>query len=587
MNPCNNHSAGPSRRGVITAAGLGALGAIAGRPAAATPIFTVPAAYATLPTPPNFPAGIPLYQQAYQNWSEEITIEAAWTFAPQTPAEVVTVANWCSANGYTLRAKGIGHNWSPILVPSGADVSKVILADTTKYLTAVSISTATTPKTVTCQTGITMDALLPRLTTAGVGFAAIPAPGNITVGGMLAINAHGSAIPAPGESRPAGMSYGSLSNLILALTAVVWDPGQSAYALKTFQRGDPGIGPLLSHLGRAFITEVTLQAGTLQRLRCQSWYDRQVTDVFAPPASAGPNSFAALLSGGGRIEVIWFPFTTVPWIKLWTVSPTKPWFSTQVSGPYAYTFANFVNQSQSDFLKKVVTGDVSSTPSFENGQMAIVGSGLITTGTWDIWGWSNDVYRYVQSTTLRIVEAGFAVLTSRANIQRVVSEFYAQYVSKINDYQAVGDYPMNGPIEIRVTGLDQPGEVDGVAGAAVPSLSSVRPRPDHPEWDVCVWLDMGTLPGTPKCDQFYAEMEQWIWSNYTGSYATVRPEWSKAWAITPAAAWSDQSSLTSRIPAAMNAAQPANDDFDTARAALNAYDPARIFSNPFLDTLLP
>lgn len=583
MNPSTNHPAGPSRRGVIIAAGLGALGAVAGW----TPVFTVPAAYATIPTPPNFPAGIPLYQQAYQNWSEEITIEAAWTFAPQTPAEVVTVANWCKANGYTLRAKGIGHNWSPILVPSGADVSKVILADTTKHLTAVTINMAATPKTVTCQTGITMDALLPQLTTAGVGFAAIPAPGNITVGGMLAINAHGSAIPAPGETRPTGMSYGSLSNAILALTAVVWDPGQSAYALKTFHRGDPGIGPLLAHLGRAFITEVTLQAGTLQRLRCQSWYDRQVTDVFAPPASAGSNSFAALLSGGGRIEVIWFPFTTVPWIKLWTVSPAKPWLSTQVSGPYAYTFANFINQSQSDFLKKVVTGDVSSTPTFENGQMSIVGSGLITTGTWDIWGWSNDVYRYVQSTTLRIVEAGFAVLTSRANIQRVVSEFYTQYVSKINAYQAAGDYPMNGPIEIRVTGLDRPSEVDGVSGAVVPSLSSVRPRPDHPEWDVCVWLDMGTIPGTPKCDQFYSEMEQWIWSNYTGSYAAVRPEWSKAWAITPAAAWSDQSALTGRIPAAMNAALPANDNFDTARAALDAYDPARIFSNPFLDTLLP
>jgi FAD/FMN-containing dehydrogenase len=574
-----------SRRGMLAATGLGALGAATGW----IPVFQIPAASAasTLTTPPNFPGSISLYQQAYQNWSEEITVEAAWTFAPATPADVVTVANWCKANGYTLRAKGVGHNWSPLLVPSGADVSKVILADTKVHLTAVSINTSGSPKRVTCQTGVLMDTLLPQLTSAGVGFAAIPAPGNITVGGVLAINAHGSAIPASGESRPNGMSYGSLSNAILSLTAVVWDAGQGAYVLKTFQRGDAAIKPFLAHLGRAFITEVTLQVGAVQRLRCQSWYDRQVTDVFAPPASAGSNSFASLLAGGGRIEVIWFPFTTVPWIKLWTVKSAKPLLSKQVSGPYSYTFANFINQGESDFLSKVIAGNVSTTPTFENGEMAIVGSGLITTGTWDIWGWSNDVYRYVESTTLRIVEAGYAVVTSRANIQRVVSEFYTQYVAKINAYKANGDYPMNGPIEIRVTGLDKPGEVDGVSGAATPPLSSVRPRPDHPEWDVCVWLDMGTIPGTPKCDQFYAEMEQWIWSNYTGSYATVRPEWSKAWAVASGGAWSDHTILTSTIRTAMNAGQPASDNFDTARAALNAADPYRIFSNPFLDVLLP
>ncbi|MCW2885716.1 MAG: binding protein [Streptosporangiaceae bacterium] len=37
----------------------------------------------------------------------------------------------------------------------------------------------------------------------------------------------------------------------------------------------------------------------------------------------------------------------------------------------------------------------------------------------------------------------------------------------------------------------------------------------------------------------------------------------------------------------MNAGQPSNDNFDTARATLNRYDPNRVFSNTFLDTLLP
>src|SRR5207245_3135495 len=106
---------------------------------------------------------------------------------------------------------------------------------------------------------------------------------------------------------PTGMRYGTLSNSILSLTAVVWDSTQNTYALRTFQRSDPAISPLLSHLGRAFITEVTLQVGPVQRMRCQSWYDRQVTDVFAPPASAGSNSSAGLPSGGGRVRGVGSP----------------------------------------------------------------------------------------------------------------------------------------------------------------------------------------------------------------------------------------------------------------------------------------
>jgi FAD/FMN-containing dehydrogenase len=574
-----------SRRGVLAAAGVSALGTALGW----TPAFRIPAAGAAggLPASPDFPSGIRLYRQAYRNWSEEITIDAAWTCAPKTPADVVTIANWANANGYRVRAKGMAHNWSPTLLPNGADVGKVVLVDTTEHLTRVSITSSGSPRTVTAQTGVTMDRLLGRLESAGLGLATAPAPGDITLGGALTVNAHGSAVPATGESRPTGMGHGTLSNLVRSLTAVVWDSSQSRYVLKTFQRADPAIKAFLTHLGRAFVTEVTLQTGTNQRLRCQSRYDIPIADVFAAPSSAGPNSFASLLDGCGRIEVIWFPFTTVPWIKLWSVRPSRPGESRKVNGPYNYTFADSIDQRTSHYVKQIVSGNVWVTPAFAKSAMALVASGLIATGTWDLWGWSKNTLLYVKPTTLRVVQAGYAIVTSRADVQRVVSEFYERYASKINAYRAGGDYPMNGPIEIRVTGLDEPGDLDGVSGAVTPQLSSVRPRPDHPEWDVCVWINMATIPGTPKADRFYADMERWIWSHYTGSYATVRPEWSKAWAVTAAGAWTDSPMLTSKIKAALNAGQPSNDDFDTARATLNAYDPHRIFSNTFLDTLLP
>ncbi|HZR51887.1 MAG TPA: cholesterol oxidase substrate-binding domain-containing protein [Streptosporangiaceae bacterium] len=577
-------SPGPSRRAFLAGAGVATaatVGAAAATTLGWTPAFRIsPAEAATATPPPNFPAGIPIYQQAYTNWSNAIAIDNVWTCQPTSANDVVTLANWAHASNYRLRAKGMSHGWSPTLLPPGNAGAGYVLLDTTKYLTQTNISNGT----LTAQTGVTMDTLTTELAAAGYGFAAIPAPGDLTLGGVLAINAHGSAIPANGETKHAGWTYGSMSNLILSLTAVVWDPASNQYTLKTFQRTDPDIRPFLAHLGRAFVTEVTMQLAANYNLRCQSWFDVPASTLFAPPASAGSSSFASYVTGAGRLEVIWFPFTGNPWLKVWSLAPSKPLFSSKVTSPYNYSFTYGITSSEQSFFNEVVQGDTSGTPAFEEAAISLVGSGLIATGTWDIWGQSQNTLLYVKPDTARIVEAGFAILTSRANIQRVVSDFYAQYVSVLSSFQANGQFPMNGPIEIRVTGLDQPSDVN-VSGAQQPILSSVRPRPDNPAWDVAVWLDMGTLPVTPGYSQFYAQMESWIWSHYTGSYATVRPEWSKAWACTSTSPWTNPGILASTIPAAVSAGQASNDGWPAAISILNRYDPGKVFSSPFLDTL--
>jgi FAD/FMN-containing dehydrogenase len=579
MQPRDDSSRSPSRRAFL--AGGAALGALAW-----TPVFrAAPAsAQATSAAPPNFPASISLYQQAYQNWAGMIVIDDVWTCAPASASDVVTLANWAYANGYRLRAKGMSHGWSPIVLPAGSTGAGYVLLDTTQFLTSVSVA-AGTPATVTAQAGVTMDALTTAVAAAGYGLCAIPAPGDITLGGALAINAHGSAIPGAGETPLSGQTYGSLSNLILSLTAVVWSSSQGQYVLKTFARTDPDIRAFLSHLGRAFVTQVTVQVAKSQNLRCQSWVDVSAADLFAPPATAGSSSFASYVDGAGRIEAIWFPFTDTPWIKVWTLAPSKPLLSVRVTSPYNYSFTNSVTTAENTFFDDVATGDVSGTPAFEGTAMALVDTGLVFTGSWDIWGQWQNVLLYVKPTTVRIVEAGFAIVTSRANIQQVVSDFYTQYTSRLAYYQGLGEYPMNGPVEIRVTGLDNPADAL-VTGAQSPILSSVRPRPDQPGWNVAVWLDMGTLPVTPGFSQFYADMEAWIWSHYTGSYASVRPEWSKAWACTPAAPWTSTPILGSTIPAAVSAGQASDDGWSTAVSILSSYDPNSVFSNPFLDALL-
>ncbi len=106
--------------------------------------------------------------------------------------------------------------------------------------------------------------------------------------------------------------------------------------------------------------------------------------------------------------------------------------------------------------------------------------GLVTTLSADLWGPSKNTLPYLKPTTLRVHASGYAVLTPRDRVQRVVSEFAAFYRERLAAYAARGSFPVNGSVEIRVTGLDEAGDTE-VAGARPPLLSALRPREDHPE----------------------------------------------------------------------------------------------------------
>lgn len=581
----SDQKSGLSRRGFIAkVAGAGAAAATA---VGWTPAFQVPAgsSAAVLPTPPSFPAGIPLYQQAFENWAKEIIVDAVWTCAPVTPADVVTIVNWARTQGYKVRPRGAMHNWSPLTIVKGADLSRVLLVDTTKNLKTITVSAGSSPATVTAQAGATMEAILGALQGQGLGLAGVPAIGNLTLGGALAIDAHGASLPRNGETQVSGTTYGSLSNVVTSLTAVVWNAAQNQYVLRTFNRSEPDIKAFLTHLGRAFITSATLQVGANQRVRCQTWYNIPTAELFGPPGTSG-RTFASYVASAGRVEAIWFPFTDTPWLKVWTPTPSKPFFSRQVNSPYNYSFSDQIPDDFEEFLSQLAVGNTSGTPSFGGLQLFLVQSGIVFTGTWDIWGWAKDVQLYVRPTTLRYSENGMMVLTSRSNIQRVLNEFSVWYKARLAAYQAQGKFPVNGPVEIRCSGLDRASDVK-VPSSGSPQLSACRPRSDRPEWDTAVWFDVLTIAGTPDAFSFYRDMEQWMLSNYSGSYATVRAEWSKGWAYTTSSAWADSTILGTTIPNGYRVGQPAGDNWDTARATLNTYDPHRIFSNPFIDTLLP
>lgn len=94
-----------------------------------------------------------------------------------------------------------------------------------------------------------MDNLLTFLEDNGLGVYSAPAVGDITIGGVLAIGGHGTSVLANGEKQPPGFSYGSISNLVILLTAVVWDSAVNSYVLKTFKRTEADTKAFLVNLG--------------------------------------------------------------------------------------------------------------------------------------------------------------------------------------------------------------------------------------------------------------------------------------------------------------------------------------------------
>ncbi|WP_329110648.1 FAD-binding protein [Micromonospora sp. NBC_01699] len=559
-----------TRRGFLEASAVTALG----------PLWTTTTDRST---PPGFPTDIAVYREAYRNWAGEIRATGMWTCVPRTAADVVTVVNWAYEHGFTVRPRGYRHTWSPLTVPDGADAERVILVDTTRELTAMAI-VSTAPAAVRVQTGASMEDLLTFLEQHGLGVTNTPAPGELTVGGVLAINGHGTSVPADGEIRTPGHTYGTLSNLILSVTAVVWDAATDGYVLRTFDRADPACTALLTHVGRAFLTEVTLRVGANQNLRCVSSVDIPASELFAPPGSGARRTLASFVATAGRVEAIWFAFTGHPWLKVWSVSPQRPLTSRPVFTPYNYVFSDNVPEPVAVLAEQLLNGAWALAPTFGRVQYTTAAAGLTATLATDLWGPSKNLLLYVKPTTLREHANGYAVHTSRNSIQRVVSEFAGFYERQLAAYQARGEFPVTGQVEIRVAGLDRATDV-GVPGAEPPALSAARPRADHPEWDVVVWFDVLTFSSAPGAHRFYREMEWFFFANYSGTYAGCRVEWSKGWGYTDTAAWAEPSMLGSTVPESYR--QGPDPTWDRAVAALDAYDPHRLFSNPFLDLLLP
>ena len=170
-------------------------------------------------------------------------------------------------------------------------------------------------------------------------------------------------------------------------------------------------------------------------------------------------------------------------------------------------------------------------------------------------------------------------------MQRAIYEFTTKFDEMVRAYAGKQQYPVNAPLEIRVTGLDDPQNV-GVPNAERPTISALsKDREDERNgWDVALWIDVLTLPGTPYSNEFFTELEQWIQQNFSGSYAKALPEWSKGWAYTDQGPWTSDEYLQT-IRQMFSTGRSDQDDWNWEVATLQRYDQANLFSNALLDHL--
>ena len=288
----------------------------------------------------------------------------------------------------------------------------------------------------------------------------------------------------------------------------------------------------------------------------------------------------------GRIEAIWFPFTGT-WLKVWTIAPAKPALSVKVTSPYNYSFTEQRHHGGEHVLPAGGDRRRGGHAGLRGPALALVDLGLVFDGIWDIWGQSQNTLLYVKPTTVRIVEAGLRDhhLASQhpAGGQRLLRPVH----------QPAGLLPGPGPVPDERAGRDPGHRARPALGrrgqrraVADPVLGPAPARPSRSGtprsgW---TWARCRSRPASPSSTRTW---KSWIWSHYTGSYAMVRPEWSKAWALHRRRAVDRCTGiLGSTIPAAVSAGQASGDGWSAAVSILSSYDPHAVFSNPFLDQLL-
>lgn len=172
------------------------------------------------------------------------------------------------------------------------------------------------------------------------------------------------------------------------------------------------------------------------------WFSLPADSLFSHPDVADPNALASWIDRTGHMQVWWFPFTTMPWLRVLNVEPEKPATSHEVDQPYNYPFLDRIPDEVSALHAEIIKGNPSLTPAAQAARAANISVGLTTSVARDLWGWSKNLILCIRPTVPRVANRSWAILTSRANILRVANEYYTFCDTLVNQYAARGEYPI-------------------------------------------------------------------------------------------------------------------------------------------------
>lgn len=201
-------------------------------------------------------------------------------------------------------------------------------------------------------------------------------------------------------------------------------------------------------------------------------------------------------------------------------------------GPYNYPWTEDFSAGDSDLLAATLKEYPHPTPYFVAAStieaMVMAEQGAVMNGT------ARDLLLYIKLTTMLYTRIGYALQVLPTGLQAAASAYVSELESRIKAGGSLGQYPVNGPVEIPVTSTDQVCALK-IAGAEPPSsLSVCNPLAGQGSDDLVLWADCPTFPGTPGAGGFFEGFGQWLLSEWASHGKVVRAEWSKGWAYSEA-----------------------------------------------------
>lgn len=365
----------------------------------------------------------------------------------------------------------------------------------------------------------------------------------------------------------------------------MYDHESQTYGLKKFTRSHEDSKAFLTHIGRAFITEVLLMVGPEYNMRCENRFDYTSDRLLGAPVNfdheGGGENLASLVEKYRAVDLTVYPYTDRVWTMMcWTTGTTLPASKSKyIEKPYPFTAYENPPQAVQTLVSGMVSGLYFLSPLVSRVEHSVDSMQVRYNGIEDVWGPSSNLLLRYKDNVKKTTSSGYAILTTRGKMQKVASDFYVFYTGLLDKYSSEWKFPQNEPLQITVTGLDNAQDIPGFGKFEPPALSFLAPV-EGEKYDTALCIGINVIPGTRHFETFMREVETHLFLKYDGNGALARPEWSKAWGFTDFSAWDNHIVLRKVIPSAFG------ENWQWAVQRFDHYDPYMVFSNDFLDSLL-